>query len=345
MSREFWKSAGIHLLECNQDGWLQPSPDFLRAYYTRPELHPIDTSCAVEIELHDALMQDPFMAVTPQRLSAIADRDAAETYELVLGFRDELVAAGSLEGAYLSLIRPGARIVPPLFLDQLVHVILRNVLRDVRDPMQLRAAELFFRTQKISTDDGCVMLADEEIVAMHSANGGNGASGIARTGLGQLLEETGIGLRQVELDVLGEDNSDIYWQRSDCFDTVVDFRFEQPAPDAFARVIEGWLRHMMRLSVNVQPMVRIDDTDWRWHIGLDREASTLLNRLYHGDKPTLEEMARIIGLFQMQIIDERNVIDRVKGYPVYLALAMDSNNLLKMKPQNLLMNLPLLPPS
>ena len=35
--------------------------------------------------------------------------------------------------------------VPHLFLNQLVHVILRNALDGCDDPFVLRAAELFFR--------------------------------------------------------------------------------------------------------------------------------------------------------------------------------------------------------
>ena len=48
-SRDFWKSAGMHLLERGPEGWLQVTPSFLRAYYTRPEMHPIDGSCGCGI--------------------------------------------------------------------------------------------------------------------------------------------------------------------------------------------------------------------------------------------------------------------------------------------------------
>ena len=107
--------------------------------------------------------------------------------------------------------------------------------------MRLRAAELFFREQSASVDDGRLMLADEEIVEMHAPAG-------TETGLGQLLAETGTPIKSVALDVLDEDNKSIYWARSDRFDTVIDFRFEQPAPDAFARVIESWLEHLLKLG-------------------------------------------------------------------------------------------------
>ena len=196
--------------------------------------------------------------------------------------------------------------IPPVFIDQMVHLILRNILADCTDPMRLRAAELFFREQSASTDDNRLMLADEEIVEMHARTG-------SETGLGQLLAETGTPLKSVALDVLDDDNKEIYWARSDRFDTVIDFRFGQPAPDAFARVVESWLRHLLKIETQVEPRPSIEDADWRWHIGLDREATRILNALYEGKTPPLQDMASIVGLFRMRIRDERMVLERVRG--------------------------------
>jgi len=333
--RDFWKSAGMHLLEHDPEGWLKVTPQFLLAYYTRPEVHPIETSCDAELRLHEALVEDPFRPVQEAEITALADAEAADNYRVVLGYRDLLVRAGTIEGAYLRLMREASVSIPPVFIDQMVHVILRNFLQDCTDPIRLRAAEIFFREQNASTDDNRLMLADEEIVEMHAKAG-------SETGIAQLLAQTDTPMKSVELDVLDENNKDIYWARSDRFDTVVDFRFEQPAPDAFARVVEGWLKHLLRIEVRVEPRPRIDDPDWRWHIGLDREATGILNALYQGEAPPLEEMARVVGLFRMRIADERMVLDRVKGRPIYLGLAMDARKQVKMKPQNLLTNLPLM---
>jgi hypothetical protein len=334
-SRDFWKSAGMHLLERGPERWLQVTPSFLRAYYTRPEIHPIEGSCEAEVHLHEALMADPMLPIEPQRLAALADAEAAENYRLVLSFRDLLVRAGTIEGAYLRLMRQPSIPIPPVFIDQMVHLILRNILADCTDPMRLRAAELFFREQSASTDDNRLMLADEEIVEMHARTG-------SETGLGQLLAETGTPMKSVELDVLDEGNKEIYWARSDRFDTVIDFRFGQPAPDALARVIESWLRHLLKIDAQVEPRPSIEDADWRWHIGLDRESTRILNALYEGKTPPLQDMASIVGLFRMRIKDERVVLERVKGKPIYLGLAMDAGKRVKMKPQNLLTNLPVI---
>lgn len=334
MRHEFWKSSGRHLLERGPEGWLTVTPQFILAYLTRPEVHPIETSCASEIALHEALLADPLRPVSAAEIDAMADGDAIETYRIVLRFRDLLTSAGSIEGAYLRLAKSGNTGLPPVFIDQMVHVILRNLLDGVTDPMRLRSAELFFREQSASLDDGRLLLADEEIVEMHATAG-------AETGLAQLLAETGTPLRKVELDVLGDDNAAIYWQRSDRFDTVIDFRFEQPALDAFARVVEAWVSHLTGLEVRVEPRPKIEDRDWRWHIGLDAESTRLLNTLYDGGTVSLDEMALFVGLFRMRIADERMVIDRVKGYPINLGLAMTPAKRVRMKPQNLITNLPL----
>lgn len=334
MMHEFWKSAGFHLLEVNEQGWLTVTPDFLRAYFSRPEVHPVDESCDSEIALFEALMNDPFMSVDDARLNQLADEDARDNYRVVLRFRDRLASAGTLEGAYLELMR-GERIdVPPVFVDQMVHVILRNILSDARDPIRLRAAELFFRDQNVSTDDGRVMLADDEIVEMYTESGGLG-------GLGQLLMESNTPVKSVELDVLDEDNKDIYWERSDRFDTVVDLRFTQPALDGLARVIEAWIGHFLGMDVRVQPMQRIDDEKWSWHVGLDAEANRILNALYEGSTVGLEEMQQIIALFTMKFDDANAVRSELRGKPVYLGAAMTPSGKLKLKPQNLLTNLPL----
>lgn len=332
--RAFWKSAGLHLLERNACGWLDVTPAFVFAYLTRPEIHPIDDSCDAERALHAALLDNPMRPVADHELAAIADADTVDNYRVVLGFRDHLLASGTIEAAYLSLIRAGTMPFPPVFLDQMVHVIARNMLDGTRDPFRLRAAEILFRAQKVSTPDGTLMLADEEILEMQAQMG--------NIGLAQLLSDAGTAVREVALDVMNDETADQYWARSDRFDMVVDFRFEQPTLDAFARVLETWLHHLMGLSVRVEPRPRLDDPAWRWHIGLDATASRLLDRLYAGETLSDDEARQIVGLFRMTILDDDRVIDRLKRRPIYLALAMDDAGVVRMKPQNLLANLPLI---
>ena len=333
-SGDFWRSSGFHLLERDRRGHLVPTADFLRAYLSRPELRPVTESCPAEVALFDSLIEDPWRNVTPAELNGLADADAWENFRVFIGFRDLLQASGTLEAAYLDIVTGRHTGVPPLFVDQIVHAILRSILSDTADPIRLRAGELLFRAQNVSFDEGRVMLADEEVVEMYAESGGMG-------GLGQLLVESMTPMRQIELDVLDEDNKAIYWDRSDRFDTVVDFRFTQPAVDALARVMEAWVHHFLGLIVRIQPMQAIRDERWRWHVGLDSEATGILNRLYAGEDVGLDDMERILGLFRMEIRDEKTVMPDMRGRPVYLGLAMTPGRKLRMKPQNLLTNLPL----
>jgi hypothetical protein len=330
-----WHSSGAYLLNrLPGRGGLEVTPDYLRAFLARPELAPVDESCDAERALHAALLDDPVMQVDETALATFADGDARDNYRIFLSFRDLLASSGTLEKAYMTIVRGEAGNVPPLFVEQLVHAITASILHGQTDPLRWRAAELFFRPQSVSTDEGQLMLADEEVVEQHAETGGMG-------GLGQLVMEAATPLRQVQLDVLDEDNKQIYWQRSERFDTVIDFRFTQPANDAFARVIEHWINHFLGVVVRVQPVQRIDDGNWTWHIGMDAEATRLLNKLYNGDELGLDEQVAIIGLFRMEIPDDRAVLERVRGRPVWLALAKTPAGKLVMKPQNLLLNMPL----
>jgi hypothetical protein len=331
---DFWKSAGLHLVKRNELGWLTVTPDFLRAYFTRPEIHPMDESCTAEHALFDKLMADPFAAVAPAELEAIEDRDAADNYAVILRFRDHLAEHGTLEAAYAALFSGEPISIPPMFIDQMVHLILRNILANVSDPMQLRTAELFFREQAVTIGDDQLMLADQEIVEMRARDGGLGS-------LGRLLASSNTPMRDVTLDVLTEDNKADYWTRSDRFDTAIDFRFTQPAPDALGRVIEAWIRHFLHVETRVTAMQSIRDERWSWHIGCDADATRILNALYNGEDVPEEELYQIVALYRMELLNPADAMDIVRGKPVYLGLAMNNDKKLVFKPQNLLTNFPL----
>ncbi|WP_206452898.1 DUF6352 family protein [Aurantimonas marina] len=332
--RAIWKSAGLHLTHRLESGWLAVTPDFLRAYYTRPEIHPIEESCENEHRLFEKLMEAPTAPVPDAELAAIADKDAADNYRLVLGYRDHLLKHGSIEAGYLALFQPGAPQVPPVFIEQMVHLVLCSLLADVRDPFVLRAAELFFRDQKATTSDGQLMLADAEVVEMYSESGGFG-------GLGALLAEAGTPMREVLLDVMTEDNAAAYWERADQFNFALDFRFTQPGQDALARVVERWVGHFMQLPVRVQAMQSIKDERWTWHVGLDAESTLILNGLYEGEPVDENRLNRIAALYRMEFLEPDRLIETMRGKPAYLGLAATADSLVRLKPQNLLTNLPL----
>ncbi len=330
-----WPESGYSLLERRADGRLGVSDAFLRAYLQRPEIAPVEESCDSERTLHAALLDAPRRSVAAQRLRALADPDAVENYQVLLAFRDRLLAADSLEDAYLRLfLEPGGVAVPSLFIDQLAHVLLRHVLTGCADPLRWRAAELFFREQAVTINEGYVMAADARTVETYATSGGFGA-------LGQLVSQAQTPLRTVDLDVLDDTNAALYWQRAEAYDTVLNLNFAGSGLDAFCRVLEAWVGHMLQLRISVQPVQKISDSRWVWHVGLDREASRLLDDLWNGDDVDEARLARLVSLFRLEFADPSVMPSQIAGRPVYLALMMDERKRLKLKPQNLLINLPL----
>ena len=115
----------------------------------------------------------------------------------------------------------------------------------------------------------------------------------------------------------------------------------QPGLDALCRVIERWVAYLLGVAVKVQVEREIDDEQWLWHVGLDAQASAVLNALYQGQEVAPDQMARMLCLFSLAFEEPVAVRPEVAGRPVYLAMAMDEGKALRLKPQNLLLNLPL----
>ena len=306
--------------------------DFLRAYYLRPEIHPVEESGDGELRLHARLMEEPRAALSDTDLAGVEDADARDNYRLLLRFRDRLLKAGTIEGAYLELFK-GPIDVPPMFIDQMVHVVLRNLLDGSEDALCLRAAEVFFREQKATIRDGHVLLADLETVEMHAAGSRYGS-------IGKLIVEAQGELGSVDLDVLERANAQLYWSRESKHDTVISLTFGRPALDAYARVVERWIAHFLSLEVRVKPIRRIEEARWAWHIGLDTESSAILNELWAGNEVEQGRMRNILALFALDFADPAAMRQDIAGRTVYLALSAEEG-VVRMKPQNLLVNLPL----
>ena len=156
--RNTWHSSGAYLLKrLPGRGGLEITDDYIRAFLARPELAPVEESCAAERALHAALLDDPLQQVGDDRLAAMADADAQENFRIFLTFRDLLASCGTLEKAYLAVVQGKAANVPPLFVEQMVHAIMAGILHGQPDPLRWRAAEVFFRPQNVSTGEGQLM--------------------------------------------------------------------------------------------------------------------------------------------------------------------------------------------
>ena len=174
---DFWPGCGFQALDRDASGWLPPTDGYLRWLLARPELALVPESCAAEIALHESLKVSPARAVTSAELAALQDEDARENYTVFLRFRDGLLAAGTLEAYYLQLMRSGAVNVPAVFIDAVVHALLRNVLDDCNDAFEARAAEMLFRPQRITLQDGQMLAGDRETLDMLNETAGLGEVG------------------------------------------------------------------------------------------------------------------------------------------------------------------------
>jgi len=122
---------------------------------------------------------------------------------------------------------------------------------------------------------------------------------------------------------------------------VLNLNHGQPGCLALARVLERWIAHFHGVRPVVKPVREIPDEDWVWHVGLDAEATALLNEIYNGGEVEEGRMKRVIGLFRVDFRDAVVMRPELAGAPVFLGLAAAPDGTLRMKPQNLLMNLPL----
>ncbi|MFN3655876.1 MAG: DUF6352 family protein [Pseudolabrys sp.] len=326
---DFWLSCGHHLLDRDDSGGLLVTDDFLKVYLARPELIPPPEACAVERTLHAALLAEPRMPVSSSDIAAIADADARENWQLLVSFRDHLLRHKTLEAAYAALVRNGTGNFPLLFVNQLVHVILRNALDAVRDPQVLRAAELFFRTQRVTLHEGSLIAADEETI-----------SGVNAAPVTPLVSMLGIPA-EAQIDVINEDNAEGYWERSDRFDMALDLTAGRAGLAALAQAMERWIAHVIGVEVAIEALPALQDVNLAWYVGLDPDATRIGDALWRGDEVDETTRGRVVGLFRLQFRDASLMLDKVKGEPVYMILAMSADKTIRMKPQNLIAGLPL----
>ena len=117
--------------------------------------------------------------------------------------------------------------------------------------------------------------------------------------------------------------------------------YGQDAVAAMARVIAAWITHFFCIEARVEPVRAIDEAQWAWHVGLDAASTATLNQLWRGETVEQGELRRIVALFRLEFADAGLLRPEVAGRPVYLALSSDERDVVRMKPQNLLTNLPL----
>lgn len=331
----FWPHSAYKTLVVGSDNQLQVTDDFLRTYLLHPELNLVPESCDAERALHQRLSESPRAAISDQEITAMADPDIQVNYQVWLRYRAKLLAASSLENFYMSLFKGDGVDVPPLFISQLAQIFIRHILGEDCHPLDARMGEIFFRTQKITVlEDGVVMGADDEVVTRNAQAGETG-------NILDLLKSRSMSMRSIDLDVLHEENADLYWEKNEDHDFAVQLNFGQPPINHFCRVLEKWIQHFLGAQVRITPMQQISDPKWSWHVGLDAAATDILNKLYNKEPVDSDELEKVICLFRLDFIDEAALTQSQAGKTVYMAIAMNDEKQLKLKPQNLLFNLPL----
>lgn len=351
---DFWPACGYTLLQRDAQGWLVATAAYFSAWLGRPELALVPESCRAEVKLHEALVADPLRPVSAPDLGRLADADARENYAHFIALRDGLQQAGTLQAWLLALWRGGNLRTPPLFIDLVVQAVLRGLLDGTSDAYAARAAEMLFRPQRLSTHEGRLLAGDRDTLDLQRQTHGFGD-------LGRLLAQAQQPLKATQMQVLQVSTAALYWAQAARPDGQHGFlldltlEFEQalghglvfrltPAHsglEALAAVLQQWVQHLLGVTVRITPLQAIDDPQWRWHVGLDTEASALLNDLYEDRPLAPDRLQRLVSLFRLDFKHAHDMRADVAGKPVYLGLMQAADNTLRIKPQNLLLNLPL----
>lgn len=355
---DFWPACGWALLQREADGTLCVTDDYLRLFLARPELAPVAESCDSERALYAALLEQPQREVNEQRIQRLKDADAQDNVRVFLRFRQRLLRAPSMQAAYVGLFRGGDVDLPPLFVDLLAQAIVRGLIDqpDGVDVFEARAGELLFRPQRISVQNGRVLAGDRDTLDLLHDTAGLGE-------LGRLLMQAQVQPKALDVAVLGANTTARYWASAATghHPLLLDLSHEitqdvghglqftlknaKSGLPALARVLERWVAQLLGAQVRIEPVQRIDDEAWRWHIGLDADSTALLNDLYQGVDVAPERQRRLISLFRLDFMDAADMRADVAGRPVYLGLGHGADGVLRCKPQNLLVNLPLRPAS
>jgi hypothetical protein len=197
------------------------------------------------------------------------------------------------------------------------------------DAFLLRAAELFFRPQKLSRRDEALIAVDEEAAWK--------LKGESSSPLASLLGLPAAG----GIEVLGDVNAEDYWERSDLFDMALDLTAGGRGLVALGDVVRRWISHLLAIDVEIEPVIEVRNAPWAWYVGLDAEATRIGDALWKGEYPGDPAGAGLVGLYRLSFVDPNNVIDEIRGEPIYLLMAATPDDGLRLKPQNLVAGLPI----
>src|SRR5207302_1861162 len=184
------------------------------------------------------------------------------------------------------------------------------------DPFVLRAAELFFRTQRMTLHDGSLIAADEETI-----------SGTSNPPASPLVSMLGIPA-EAEIDVMSDENAEHYFEHSDLFHVALDLTAGRHGLVALGEAMRRWIAHVLNVEVTIEPHTELRDVKFTWYVGLDSDGSRIGDQLWKGEELNEATAACVVGLFCLTFRDLNVVMDKVRGDPVYLILAMTNDKVL-----------------
>jgi hypothetical protein len=198
------------------------------------------------------------------------------------------------------------------------------VLDDCEDALVLRAAEMLFRPQKLRVQEGSVIAVDEETEAP------------LRSPLLALLGSPAGG----EVEMLNDTTANSYWERSDRFDFALDLTAGQQGLVALSDVLTRWLSHLLAIDVTIEPLTELRNAPLSWYVGLDTDATRIGDAVWDAGELDDSMRARLVSLFRLTFRNPADIIEEIRGEPVYLLAAMTADGMLRLKPQNLISGLP-----
>jgi hypothetical protein len=110
---------------------------------------------------------------------------------------------------------------------------------------------------------------------------------------------------------------------------------------ALGKIVTRWLGHLLAIDVAVEPVTELRNVPLSWYVGFDSDATRFGDALWNGSDLEEERRSRLIGLFRLTFRDPDDMIERIRGEPVYLLAAMTADEVLHLKPQNLVTGLPI----
>ena len=332
MAQDFWTASGFGLLAKRPEG-LVVTDAWLGHLLAREEMQPPAGAGTRERELHAFVMASPRAPIEPARIDALEDADAASNWREFVRFRDHLIGFPTLEDAYAALFNADAVPVAPPFVDLLAQLIVRAILDGTRNGRAVRIAAGWFQERYLAERFGRAFVEGKRRLALPLGVDTGLYVPAANPPTGPLLVAF--------VGRLNRENAPFYFLRDALHSFALDLTPGREGAAALAEVLTRWIARLLGVEVAIAPVERIDDARWRWHIGLDAEATRILNALYQGAAVEPAELDRMIALYRLEFRDARDVTAEMADRPVYLGLACRADRTLRMKPQNLLANLPL----